>query len=103
MSVAPDPEVTANAALDAVLDSQWQGVPALVLRSPPGAGKTGVVQRVALQSATYLQQRCMVVTQTNEQAYDLTRRLVANKAGLPIYMFARAGLNLPTTCATKLG
>ncbi len=95
MSMAPDPEATANAALDAVLDSQWQGVPALVLRSPPGAGKTGVAQRVALQSATYLQQRCMVVTQTNEQAFDLTRRLVANRAGLPIYMFARAGLNLP--------
>lgn len=95
MSMAPDPEATSNAALDAVLDSQWQGVPALVLRSPPGAGKTGVAQRVALQSATYLQQRCMVVTQTNEQAFDLTRRLVANRAGLPIYMFARAGLNLP--------
>lgn len=95
MRVAPDPQAAANAALDAVLDSQWQGVPALVLRSPPGAGKTGVAQRIALQSATYLQQRCMVVTQTNEQAYDLTRRLVVNRAGLPIYMFARAGLNLP--------
>jgi hypothetical protein len=95
MSVAPDPQAAANAALDAVLDSQWQGVPALVLRSPPGAGKTGVAQRLALQSATYLKQRCMVVTQTNEQAYDLTRRLVTNAAGLPIYMFARQGLNLP--------
>lgn len=95
MTVAPDPQAAANAALDAVLDSQWQGVSALVLRSPPGAGKTGVAQRVALQSATYLQQRCMVVTQTNEQAYDLTRRLVTNAAGLPIYMFARQGLNLP--------
>lgn len=95
MTVAPDPQEAANAALDAVLDSQWQGVPALVLRSPPGAGKTGVAQRVALQSATYLQQRCMVATQTNEQAYDLTRRLVTNAAGLPIYMFAKQGLNLP--------
>ncbi|MGO6718529.1 AAA domain-containing protein [Rhizobium ruizarguesonis] len=95
MTVPPDPQSAANAALDAVLDSQWQGVPALVLRSPPGAGKTGVAQRVALQSATHLQQRCMVVTQTNEQAYDLTRRLVTNAAGLPIYMFARQGLNLP--------
>ena len=96
MSVATtDAEAAADAALDAVLDSQWQGVPALVLRSPPGAGKTGVAQRVALQSATYLQQRCMVVTQTNEQAYDLTRRLVTNRAGLPIYMFARKGLHLP--------
>lgn len=95
MSVAPDPEAAANAALDAVLDSQWQGVPALVLRSPPGAGKTGVAQRVALQSATYLQQRCMVVTQTNEQAFDLTRRLAENARGMPIYMFAKKSLALP--------
>jgi hypothetical protein len=95
VTVVVDPVAAANAALETVLESQWQGVPALVLRSPPGAGKTGVAQRVALQSATYLQQRCMVVTQTNEQAYDLTRRLVANTAGLPIYMFAREGLTLP--------
>lgn len=95
MSVAPDPEAIANVALDAVLQSQWDGAPALVLRSPPGAGKTGVAQRVALQSATYLQQRCMVATQTNEQAFDLTRRLVVNRAGLPIYMFAKKRLNLP--------
>lgn len=95
MNAGPDSEAAANAALDAVLESQWRGVPAVVLRSPPGAGKTGVAQRVALQSATYLQQRCMVVTQTNEQAYDLTRRLVSNAAGLPIYMFAKQGLSLP--------
>lgn len=95
MSVAPDPEPAANAALAAVLDSQWQGVPALVLCSPPGAGKTGVAQRVALQSAALLHERCMVVTQTNEQAFDLTRRLVANARGLPIHMFAKEGLNLP--------
>lgn len=95
MSVAPDPEAAANAALDAVLDSQWQGAPALVLRSPPGAGKTGVAQRLALQSAALLHQRCMVVTQTNEQAFDLTRRLVTNARGLPIHMFAKKGLNLP--------
>ena len=95
MSVVPDPEAAANAALDAVLGSQWQGVPALVLRSPPGAGKTGVAQRVALQSAALLQERCMVVTQTNEQAFDLTRRLVTNARGMPIHMFAREGLNLP--------
>jgi hypothetical protein len=95
MNVAPDPEAAANTALDAVLDSQWQGVPALVLRSPPGAGKTGVAQRVALQSATYLQQRCMVVTQTNEQAFDLTRRLAENARGMPIYMFAKKSLALP--------
>jgi hypothetical protein len=95
VSEAPAPEAAANAALDAVLESQWQGVPALVLRSPPGAGKTGVAQRVALQSAALLHERCMVVTQTNEQAFDLTRRLITNAPGLPIYMFAKEELNLP--------
>ena len=95
MSMASDPETAANAALDSVLDSQWRGVPALVLRSPPGAGKTGVAQRVALQSAALLHERCMIVTQTNEQAYDLTRRLITNARGMPIYMFASERLNLP--------
>jgi len=90
-----DPEVEANLALDRVLASQWQGVPALILRSPPGAGKTGVAQRIALQSAALLHQRCMVVTQTNEQAFDLTRRLVANARGMPIHMFAKREINLP--------
>lgn len=95
MILAPDPQAAADAALDDVLASQWQGVPALVLRSPPGAGKTGVAQRIALQSAALLRERCMVVTQTNEQAFDLTRRLVTNARGLPIYMFAKDGLDLP--------
>lgn len=96
---APDPQVAADAALAAVLASQWQGVPAVVLRSPPGAGKTGVAQRVALQSARLLDQRCMVVTQTNEQAFDLARRLAANAQGFPIHMFAKRELNLPANVA----
>ena len=54
-----------------------------------------MAQRVALQSASYLQQRCMVVTQTNEQAYDLTRRLADNARGMPVYMFATRSLALP--------
>ncbi|MBB3643737.1 AAA domain-containing protein [Variovorax atrisoli] len=90
-----DPQAEANAALERVLASQWQGMPAVVLRSPPGAGKTGVAQRVALQSATMLGQRCMVVTQTNEQAFDLTRRLAGNAQSLPIYLFAKRDLALP--------
>lgn len=90
-----DPQTLADEALRQILESQWQAAAAVVLRSPPGAGKTGVVQRLALQSAQLLGQRCMIVTQTNEQAFDLVRRLAANKAGLPIYFYARDGLPLP--------
>jgi AAA domain-containing protein len=100
MTDAFDPQAAADAALEQVLASQWQGVPALVLRSPPGAGKTGVAQRVALQSSTMLDQRCMIVTQTNEQAFDLTRRLTRNAQSLPIHLFARRGLSLPTDVAS---
>ena len=90
-----DPEAAANSALERVLASQWHGEPAVVLRSPPGAGKTGVAQRVALQGASLLNQRCMVVTQTNEQAFELTRRLTANSQALPVHLFAKRGLGLP--------
>lgn len=91
----PTPTEEADRLLERVLASQWEGRPALVLRSPPGAGKTGVAQRVAMQSAALLGQRCMVVTQTNEQAFDLTRRLLGNAAGLPIHMFAKRDLAIP--------
>lgn len=97
MTGAFDPQAAADAALEQVLASQWQGAPAVVLRSPPGAGKTGVAQRVALQSACLLNQRCMVVTQTNEQAFDLTRRLARNARSLPIHLFAKADLSLPAS------
>lgn len=88
-------QILADGALRDVLESQWQGVPAVVLRSPPGAGKTGVAQRVALQSARVLDQRCMVVTQTNEQAFDVARRLGGNADGFPIHLYTRRGLELP--------
>lgn len=90
-----DPQTLADNALRRILESQWQGVPAVVLRSPPGAGKTGVAQRIALQSARYLDQRCMVVTQTNEQAFDVARRLGRNADGFPIHLYARRGLDVP--------
>ncbi|RJT30817.1 hypothetical protein D3227_29915 [Mesorhizobium waimense] len=89
------PQILADDALSQILESQWQGIPAVVLRSPPGAGKTGVAQRLALQSARLLDQRCMVVTQTNEQAFDVARRLGRNADGYPIHLYARKGLDLP--------
>ena len=95
MTEGPTPAQLADTALRDVLESQWRGEPAVVLRSPPGAGKTGVAQRVALQSAISLRERCMVVTQTNEQAFDLTRRLARNKAGFPVHLFARQDLLIP--------
>jgi len=89
------PEALAEDALRAVYETQYQGQPAVVLRSPPGAGKTGIAQRLALLNSIKLDQRCMVVTQTNEQAFELTRRLADNRTGFPIHFFAREGLTIP--------
>lgn len=89
----------ADRALEAVLRTQWAGQRATVLRSPPGAGKTGVAERLALQSARLLHERCMLVTQTNEQAFDLARRLAANSGQFPIHLFVRQGLDLPADFA----
>ena len=72
------PEVRAEEAIRRVLGTQWDGDPAVRLDSPPGAGKTGVVERLAAQSLGNMHERCMIGTQTNEQAFDLARRIAEN-------------------------
>jgi hypothetical protein len=89
------PEQRADAALTAVLETQWRGEPAIVLDSPPGAGKTGVAERLAMQSAGVLGERVMVTTQTNEQAFDLMRRLGAGFPRFNVHLFAKESLQVP--------
>src|SRR6266853_2990447 len=71
------PEMLANEAVAAVLKTQWDGEPAVRLDSPPGAGKTWVVGRLAVQAMELHREQCMISTQTNEQAFDLARRLAS--------------------------
>lgn len=66
----------------------------LVVDSPPGAGKTGVVERLAVQSAWGRGQRVLIATQTNAQAFDLARRLAENWKP-NVCLFTRKGLALP--------
>ena len=58
-----------------MLENERRREPAIVLDFPPGAGKTGVVERLAMQSVGLLDERVMITTQTNEQAFDIVRRL----------------------------
>jgi AAA domain len=90
------PEARAAEAIRRVLETQWDGDPAVRLDSPPGAGKTGVVERLAAQSLGSMRERCMIATQTNEQAFDLARRLAENYPRLNPYLFARKDLAIPT-------
>lgn len=85
----------AEARLREVLQTQWQGIPALVLNSPPGAGKTGVAERLAVQSLALIKERVMIATQTNEQAFDLTRRLAAGFSKFKFYMMTSESLEIP--------
>src|SRR5258708_7185102 len=89
------PEDKAREAIRAVLQSQWDGEPALRLDSPPGAGKTGVVERLSAQALGLMHERCMIATQTNEQAFDLARRLAQNYPRLDAYLLTRKGLTIP--------
>jgi hypothetical protein len=98
MIAAPPPSTPAARADEAVrtvLRTQWDGAAAVRLDSPPGAGKTGVVERLAVQSLGLLHERCMVVTMTNEQTFDLARRLATGYPRLPFTLFVRDDLAVP--------
>ncbi len=89
------PAELANEAIREVLRTQYDGVTALRLDSPPGAGKTGVVERLAMQGMVLLGERCQLVTQTNEQAFDLARRLAQHYPRYPFTLLVRRDLVLP--------
>jgi len=95
VSTLSTPEARAQDAIRQVLGTQWDGDPALRLDSPPGAGKTGVVERLAAQSMGTMNERCMIATQTNEQAFDLARRIASNYPRLNAHLLARKDLATP--------
>src|SRR5690606_31548134 len=88
-------EALAERAVRDVLVSVHRGEPAVLVASPPGAGKTGLVVRAAAYAAGVLGERCAVAVQTNEQAFDLVRRLAAAYPSVPVALFAREGLAVP--------
>lgn len=67
---------------------------ATVVDSPPGAGKTGVVERLAIHSAWVRQEKVIIATQTNAQAMDLADRLASNWK-TPVHLLTRADLPIP--------
>ena len=89
------PEALANEAVTEVLRTQWDGEPALRLDSPPGAGKTWVVERLAVQAMELHRERCMIATQTNDQGFDLARRLAQGFPHRRFHLFAKKDLLVP--------
>ena len=67
----------------------------LVIDSPPGAGKTGVAERVAVQGAWLQGEKVMIATQTKAQSLDLVERLASGWPSREVYLFAKQGMNIP--------
>ena len=83
-SAAPAPAVPVGwpgqAILDApetarVLYAAWSGDPAVVVPSPPGAGKTRLVALLAVALAHRADLRVGIAAQTREQAVEIARRV----------------------------
>ncbi len=68
------PAERARGSQDAILQAQRVGQPATLVNAAPGAGKTHLTVRVALDAAAR-GERVIVAAATNAQAADLARRL----------------------------
>lgn len=60
-----------------VLHAAWSGDPAVIVPSPPGAGKTRLVALLAAALAHRADMRVGVAAQTREQAVEIARRIGA--------------------------
>ncbi|WP_406729815.1 AAA domain-containing protein [Streptomyces sp. GD-15H] len=79
-----DPGAAATRATDAILRDTLHGTArGVVVDSPPGAGKSTLVVRAALELAE-VGRPLMVVAQTNAQVDDLVLRLAEKNPGLPV-------------------
>ncbi|MGI5355384.1 AAA domain-containing protein [Streptomyces sp. CA-252508] len=83
-SVAFDPSAEAARATREILDDTLRGdARGVVVDSPPGAGKSTLVVRAALELAA-AGRPLMVVAQTNAQVDDLVLRLAEKEPELPV-------------------
>src|SRR5277367_1429705 len=78
-----------RAVLAALLAHVEQRDPLLILKAPPGSGKTYVMLR-AVALAAHRRQRVAVATQTNAQADDLCRRLAQDFPRVAAVRYASA-------------
>lgn len=73
----PGHEIMGAAETAQVLHAAWSGDPAVVVPSPPGAGKTRLVALLAAALAHRAEMRVGIAAQTREQAVEIARRVGA--------------------------
>lgn len=91
-----DAQQRSNAAYRKVLQRTLQErEPLVIVDSPPGAGKTYLVESVIAVAVQHLGLRVAVVSPRAEQTYELMRRLVVNFDPMPITVLMASGRHLP--------
>jgi hypothetical protein len=94
--VLASPEEMALSATQRVLEVVFQdGEPLVVVRSPPGAGKTWLVETVVAVATRHFGLRVAVLAPRAEQTYDLLRRLAGVVAPVPIQPLQSSLRSLP--------
>ncbi len=92
----PDVERQALKARDRVLDLVLaQGQPLVVVDSPPGAGKTGLVEEVLVVAAKELGLGVLCIMPRVEQTYALCRRLTAHFPSVNIQLHQSSRRSAP--------
>ncbi|MFF7903624.1 AAA domain-containing protein [Streptomyces sp. NPDC007920] len=92
---APNPATAAAAATETILTDMADGRHrAVVVDSPPGAGKSTLVVRAA-QELTEGGEHPIVVAQTNNQVDDLVVRLAREHPGIAVGRLSATGYNPP--------
>lgn len=75
MTTTLTPKQLVDRAYEAILRTQFDGAPAVLVDSPPGAGKSRLVEYLSACCHNLRSERVLVVTRTNAQAKDLAARI----------------------------
>ncbi len=97
-----DVELQARQARDAILElALAKGEPLVVVDSPPGAGKTGLVEEVLALAAGELRLSVLCVMPRVEQTYALCRRLARDFPSVHIQLHQRSERQVPSDIAAR--
>src|SRR5262245_60739896 len=84
-------DATCNAILNAVTDARDD----VVVESPPGAGKTRLLEDATGHAALVLDRRVMIACPSNDQANDAARRIAEAFPQLQVDRFMASGASRP--------
>jgi trehalose/maltose hydrolase-like predicted phosphorylase len=102
-AILKSPAELADNAVRRVLETQWDGVPAVRLDSPPGAGKTGIVERLAVQSLGLLHERCGHGSSLSRGTHALVAARLGEVDLAERYFHETAAIDLEDTTGTGAG